>query len=89
MRPTLLLAAASLGGSSSAFTTQSVQSARKARPDPPTGLCTQRDAEELDVGPHQDIAETLNRERYLRAVECSKADGLCDVEEKELLTSGE
>lgn len=88
MRPTLLLAAASLGGSSSAFTTQTVQSARKARPDPPMGLCTQRD-EELDVGPHQDIAETLNRERYLRAVECSEADGLCDVEETELLTSGE
>ena len=35
------------------------------------------------------LADILNRERYLRAVECSKTDGLCDMEEMDLLTSGE
>ena len=89
MRPTLLLTAATLAGTSSAFTAQSVRSARKTRPSPPLRLCAQKD-EELDVGPHQDmLADNLNRERYLRAVECSKTDNLCDVEEMDLLTSGE
>ena len=35
------------------------------------------------------LADNLNRERYLRAVECSKTDGLCDVEEMDMLSSGE
>ena len=88
MRPTLLFTAACLSGSS-AFTAQSVRSARKPRPSRPLRLCEQKD-DELDVGPHQDmLADNLNRERYLRAVECSKTDGLCDVEEVNILTSGE
>ena len=88
MRPTFLLTAATLAGTSSAFTAQSAPSARKARAGQPLRLCAQRD-EHLD-GPHQDmLADILNRERYLRAVECSRADGLCDVEEIDLLSSGE
>ena len=89
MRPTpLLLTAACLAGTS-AFSAKSVRSARETRPSPPLRLCAQKD-DELDVGPHQDmLADNLNRERYLRALECSKTDELCDVEEMNMLTSGE
>ena len=81
----LLLAA--LAGSSTAFTAQSVRYAQS------TGrsmrLCASQD-EHLD-GPHQDInvSDVLGRERYMRAVECSKSDGLCNTDELEELHSGE
>ena len=85
----LLLSA--LAGTSTAFTAQPVRHARS------TGrslrLCAwqerQRD-EHLD-GPHQDIniSDVLGRERYMRAVECSMTDGLCDATELEELNSGE
>ena len=91
MRPTFLLTAATLVGTSSAFTAQSVRSVRKTRLSPPLSLSASQRDDDFDVtGPHQDmLADTLNRERYLRAVECSKTDGLCGVEEKDLLSSGE
>lgn len=92
MRPTLLLAATSLAGTSTAFTAQSVHNARRLRASPPVRLSAsdQQQDEEFGVRPHdQDIAESLSRERYLRAVECSKTDGLCNVEELDLLASGE
>jgi len=85
----LLLTA--LAGTSTAFTAQPVRHARSTGRSLRLCASQERQRDEHLDGPHQDIniSDVLGRERYMRAVECSKTDGLCDATELEELNSGE
>ena len=85
----LLLTA--LAGTSPAFTAQSVRHAQLTGRSMRLCASQERQRDEHLDGPHQDIniSDVLGRERYMRAVECSKTDNLCDAAEMEELHSGE